>query len=358
MADNTKPLNAAPPVRADTPEPIGVNGMIGWAVAFVIQCAIDAGLAIVINGFDLGLWAPLFSHGLQWVVFIPSFIFRTEKFYDLTGSITYISMSFFTLAYIAADGAQAATMTNSTAISPTFPIHLRQLVSSCLVCVWAFRLGSFLFARIRKDQEDVRFRELKKNCVAFLGTWNTQGMWVYLTALPVWACNSRIGALQPAFGWLDCVGIVLWVYGFSIEVVADSQKAAWRKDPANKGRYIDVGLWRYSRHPNYFGEWMLWTGQYVLCCSAFMSPHEPGLFAGSGFVSGLNVLFVFCLLNYVSGVPMLEDGSDKRWGHEDGYKEYKKETWVFFLLPTRRTDASIPTPMSRPDPVTSPTPDA
>ena len=125
-------------------------------------------------------------------------------------------------------------------------------------------------------------------------------------------------------------------------LVPRRRAAQWRALPSSKGRYIDVGLWRYSRHPNYFGEWLLWCGQFVLCSSAFTDGDSQGAFDGAGWLSAISPAFVFVLLNFVSGVPMLEKGSDERWGREQAYQAYKRETWVFFLLPTCRTAASRP----------------
>merc|ERR1711869_169821 len=105
------------------------------------------------------------------------------------------------------------------------------------------------------------------------------------------------------------VGIGIWLFGFSVEVLADRQKSAWRLLPENKGRYIDVGLGRYSRHPNYFGEFVLWVGQFVLCANAFVGEETQGAFVGAGWLSATSFVFVYLLLNYVSGVPMLEKKS-------------------------------------------------
>jgi len=248
-------------------------------------------------------------------------------YYDLTGSITYALLAVGTLSITA---------------GRTRSVHARQLVATAFVLVWCTRLGSFLFQRIRRDSKDGRFDSLKPYFVAFFGTWNIQGAWCFLTGLAVWAANACDPAEQPAFGWLDGVGVCVWCVGFGIEVVADRQKAAWRALPSSKGRYIDVGLWRYSRHPNYFGEWLLWTGQFVLCASAFGSGDATGAFVGAGFLSAASPVFVYLLLNYVSGVPLLEKRSDERWGGEQVYLAYKRETYVFFLLPTRRTEASRP----------------
>jgi len=298
-----------------------------WCIAFIIFTVISAVLGWAVNGEEVGFWAPLLSHGIQWACCIlHAFPFQTERYYDLTGSITYIVLTLGTLGYTI----------GMTHVAP----HPRQIIASSLVVVWALRLGSFLFTRIRKDAKDGRFDELKPYFVAFFGTWNIQGTWCFLTGLAVYSCNSRAPSMQPAFGALDAVGIAIWVIGFGIEVVADAQKSAWRLLETSKGRYIDVGLWRYSRHPNYFGEFTLWIGQFVLCASAFVGDDACGVFVGAGWLCALSPAFVYFLLNYVSGVPLLEARSDEKWGSEPAYQTYKKETYAFFLLPTTRTAAA------------------
>jgi len=297
-----------------------------WIIVIIIFTGISAALGWAVNGLQLGFWAPLVSHAIQWICCtVHAFPFQTEKYYDLTGSLTYITLTLGTLG---------------TIVGATQSVHPRQIVASSLVIVWAVRLGSFLFMRITRDQKDGRFDELKPYFVAFFGTWTIQGTWVYLTGLAVWSVNSRAPAEQPAIGWLDALGIAIWAVGFGIEVLADRQKAQWRKLPSSKGRYIDVGLWRYSRHPNYFGEFTLWVGQFVLCASAFTGDDVTGTFVGAGWLCALSPAFVFFLLNFISGVPLLETRSDERWGSEEAYQAYKRETWTFWLLPTIRTTAS------------------
>jgi hypothetical protein len=201
-----------------------------WIVAFILFTGASAVLGWAVNGPVIGFWAPLFSHGVQWLVCtFHAFPFQTERYYDLMGAITYISLTLFTLLFT---------------VSTTLTVHPRQVLASSLVVVWALRLGSFLFGRIKRDGKDKRFDNLKPYYVAFLGTWNIQGTWCYLTGLSVWSANSR--AVQPAIGWLDGVGLAVWVLGFGVECLADHQKTIWRKLPTSKGRYIDVGLWRYS----------------------------------------------------------------------------------------------------------------
>ena len=153
---------------------------------------------------------------------------------------------------------------------------------------------------------------------------------------------------------LDAAATALYLLLLAGEATADRQMMRFQtekyrrlraKEPlgAEFGRaFLCSGLWRYSRHPNYFGEWLLWTGQFVLCASAFGSGDATGAFVGAGFLSAASPVFVYLLLNYVSGVPLLEKRSDERWGGEQVYLAYKQETYVFFLLPTRRTEASRP----------------
>jgi len=318
-------------------EPLGFKWSLIWIVATIFLTGLSAVLGWAVNGTQYGFYTPLVSHGIQWIVCtFHAYPFQTEKYYDFMGAVTYTTLTLFTLFLT---------------VGLTSSVSVRQIVASAFVLVWAFRLGSFLYGRIKRDGKDQRFDNLKPYFIAFFGTWNIQGTWCVLTGLSVWAVNTRTPADQPPFNWLDIVGIAIWVLGFGIEVVADRQKAAWRALPTSKGRYIDVGLWRYSRHPNYFGEFTLWLGQFVLGASAFTGDDAKGAFVGAGWLCVLSPIFVYCLLNYVSGVPILEKGSDKRWGHEEAYQQYKKETWVFWLLPTSRsTPASTPPAPAESDP--------
>ena len=155
---------------------------------------------------------------------------------------------------------------------------------------------------------------------------------------------------------LDAAATALYLLLLAGEATADQQMMRFQtekyrrlraKEPlgAEFGRgFLCSGLWRYSRHPNYFGEFVLWCGQFILCASAFTGNDATGAFVGSGWLCALSPAFVYLLLNYVSGVPLLEKRSDAKWGAEAAYVAYKKETWTFFLLPTRRTAASAAPP--------------
>jgi steroid 5-alpha reductase family enzyme len=162
--------------------------------------AISFALGFAVNGLR-GIFAAAVSHGIQWVCCcFHAFPYQTEMYYDLTGSVTYISIALFTILYTAAPQSSS---------SWTVP-HPRQVIATSLVVVWAVRLGSYLFARIQRDTKDGRFTNLKPYFVAFFGTWTIQGTWVFLTGLSVWAVNQRSPLTQPALGWLDAIGISIW----------------------------------------------------------------------------------------------------------------------------------------------------
>jgi steroid 5-alpha reductase family enzyme len=238
---------------------------------------------------------------IQWIVFIPSYLRQTEKFFDLTGSLTYISV-----------------ITIGLMLSGNF--DARVILLWALVVIWAIRLGTYLFRRIRKAGKDDRFDELKPSFIRFLIVWTIQALWVTFTmAAALVAITTSIRKGLDAFA---LIGFIIWVVGFAFEVIADSQKSRFAADPANKGKFIQTGLWSKSRHPNYFGEIMLWVGV------AFIA--LPVL-TGLQWVALISPLFVALLLTRVSGVPLLEAKADKKWGGQTDYEEYKKNTPV--LIP-------------------------
>ena len=241
---------------------------------------------------------------IQWVVFVPSFAAQTERFFDLTGSLTYISI---TLAIVVlTPGADA-----------------RALLLAALVLAWAARLGTFLVRRVHRAGKDDRFDELKPSLVRFLSVWTLQGLWVTLTAAAAWV--SITSTTRVGLDVFALVGFVVWAVGFGIEIVADLQKSRFNADRANKGRFISTGLWARSRHPNYFGEIVLWAGVAIVAI--------PTL-DGWQLVALISPLFVTLLLTKVSGVPLLERKADAKWGGQPDYEAYKASTPV--LIPRLR----------------------
>lgn len=271
------------------------------AVAGAIAAAGSAG-SVLLFGFPLFAWCGAAAFLVNWLVFVHAYAAQTEHFFDLTGSLTYLLL--VALCVVAGNG------------------DARSLLIALLITVWALRLGSFLFRRIRQDGSDGRFDELKPSFPRFLMTWTLQGMWVYLTAACALAAMTST-TLRP-LGGVAVVGTLLWAVGFAIEVVADRQKRRFRAAPQNEGRFISSGLWAWSRHPNYFGEILLWIGIALIAL--------PSL-RGAQYVTLISPVFVFFLLTRISGVPLLEARAKRRWGDDPDYRAYKARTPVLFPRP-------------------------
>jgi len=255
---------------------------------------------------------PVFAIGvalaylMQWIVFIPSYLNRTEKYFDLTGGITYSTVAILSILL-------------------SGKADLRSIVLLLLVLTWAIRLSSFLFMRVRKAGEDRRFREIKQSFWRFLQTWTLQGLWVTFTLAAALAVitSQRVVALDVFL----VVGVLIWAIGFAIEVAADTQKSKFKADPANDGKFISSGIWAWSRHPNYFGEIVLWIGVAVIALPVLQ---------GWAWVTLISPVFVTLLLTKISGVPMLEERADKKWGGQPDYEAYKANTPV--LIPAKPQD--------------------
>lgn len=253
-----------------------------------------------VGGVRLFLLLVLVAYIVQWVVFVPSFINRTEHFFDLTGSLTYQGIAI--LALILADD-----------------LDTRSVILSLMVLVWAMRLGYFLFQRVRAAGGDSRFDRMKHDWAQFLMTWTIQGLWITFTAGAAFAAITS--GERASFGVIGVIGVVVWLIGFGIEAISDRQKSAFRADPANKGRFITTGLWSRSRHPNYFGEILLWVGVAIVALPALQ---------GWQYITLISPVFVFLLLTRISGLPMLERSADKKWGGQSDYEAYKSSTPVLF----------------------------
>jgi steroid 5-alpha reductase family enzyme len=280
-----------------------------------ITAALVIGILVMLAGSDGSTKVssvPVFAvcgalaYLINWIVFVPSNRAKTEQYYDLTGSITYLTIT--AVAVVLSDDLDA-----------------RALIVAALVGVWALRLGTFLFRRVRRDGRDGRFDEIKTDPLRFFMTWTIQGLWVLLTAAAALAIIT--GSERQSIGWVGIVGMLVWAAGFAIEVVADQQKSAFKKDPANKGRFIRSGLWAWSRHPNYFGEITLWTGIAIIALPVL---------TGWRWVTLISPVFVYLLITRVSGIPMLEARAKKRWGDEQVFQEYTENTPVLVPRPPRR----------------------
>ena len=238
---------------------------------------------------------------IQWLVFIPAYVQKTEKFFDLTGSLTYISV--VTLAVFLSPGADA-----------------RAILLTALVVIWAMRLGSFLFTRVKKAGKDDRFDEIKPSFIRFLNVWTVQALWVTFTMAA--ALVAITTTTRKPLDIFAIAGLLIWGFGFAFEVIADLQKSRFRANPDNKGEFIQTGLWSRSRHPNYFGEIVLWVGVALIALPVLR---------GWQWIALISPLFVTLLLTRVSGIPLLEKKADAKWGGQEDYEAYKKRTPV--LIP-------------------------
>lgn len=263
----------------------GSNGITRSGITVFAICA---ALAFVIN----------------WLAFVPAAIAQTEKYYDLIGAITYISM-----------------LVAACALSA--PLDIRAIVVAAMVAVWSLRLGTFLYKRIHgAGGKDQRFDKIKVNPPRFLVAWTLQAVWTIITAaaaLVIISANDRMPL--DAFFW---IGSAVWLFGFAVEVIADRQKSAFRADPDNEGNFIDEGLWSWSQHPNYFGEITLWTGVVII---AFP------LLSGWSFLVFASPLFITLLLTKISGINMLDAAAEKRWGDNADYQAYRARTSKLILWP-------------------------
>jgi steroid 5-alpha reductase family enzyme len=246
------------------------------------------------------------AYAINWLVFIPSALTRTERYYDLTGGITYIS------AIV-------------VAVLLSSKLDLRAALVAAMVLIWSLRLATFLFLRISRAGHDSRFDDIKTRPPQFFMAWTLQGLWVLLTAAAALAVIT--GGIREPLGAVGIAGIAVWAIGFVIEIVADWQKSKFKADPENEGKFVKEGLWAWSRHPNYFGEIVLWTGMAILAVPVLQ---------GWQWATLISPLFVTILLTRISGIPPLEDKADKRWGDEEEYKEYKRKTPVLIPKPPAR----------------------
>ncbi len=275
--------------------------LFAYAIAFS-----GSGNSAKYNGYSILFLCMTVSFLVHWIVFIPSYLAKTEKFYDITGTVAYL-----VLLYI-------SSLLTTSYFSDK--VELRSMVAISLVTIWAIRLGVFLFIRVLRVGEDRRFREAKQSFSKYLLWWTMSALWVFLTtanALTLIINNSNL--FNDIFFYF---GIAIWAFGFLIEVIADEQKRRFRTDENNQEDFISSGLWRLSRHPNYFGEILLWIGMAII---AF--PTLQGL----QYITLISPIFIYLLLTKISGVNLLEIRADKKWGGTIEYEAYKKNTPI--LIP-------------------------
>ena len=271
------------------------------SISFIISICLGLGF-IIDNPIVINAIILIFI--IHWISFIPANIYKTEKFFDLTGSLTYISVICYVLY----------------SKSKSFDSILGEIIISASIIIWATRLGSFLFLRIKKAGEDKRFREFKKSWSRWLLTWTTSGMWVTICSLCGLTAISSNSVIE--MGLLFYFGLFLFITGLIVEIIADHQKTKFRSIPTNHGKFISTGLWSKSRHPNYVGEITLWLGISIMSFSNL---------EGLELITLISPIFTYWLLVYVSGINILEKNGQKKWGHLESYKNYIKKTPRLFF---------------------------
>jgi len=274
-------------------------------IAFLVSIAAAQNGALY-NNYPISIICMALSFIIHWLVFIPSFFYKTEKFYDITGTVAYMSI-LITTAYL-------------LSIIKNEVVLLRSILSIIFVMIWAIRLGAFLFTRVIKVGEDKRFEDAKKSFSKFLMFFNISALWVFLTIVNV--LTMIINNSDSITDIFFIIGFSIAIIGLIIEVVADRQKRKFRMNISNKGEFIRSGLWSISRHPNYFGEILIWLG---------ISFSTLPILSGWQFITLISPIFVILLLTKVSGINLLETAADDKWALDKNYQDYKEKTSV--LIP-------------------------
>jgi steroid 5-alpha reductase family enzyme len=259
-------------------------------------------------GFDLYnlLTSGLIIVAIQIVFFIFASALKTDKVTDLSYSMTFVAMALILL------------FSNARYALP-------QLLIALFITVWGLRLGGYLFSRIIRLKKDDRFDGIRENPLSFAGFWFLQAITIWIVLLPITVVLSMRSALSvSALTW---VGAAVWGLGFVIETAADAQKYKFRNDPSNKGKWIDRGLWRLSRHPNYFGEMLCWWGLFLIA-----SPYLEGMLMLSIF----SPIFITFMLLFVTGVPTVEKKAEEKYGDNPEFLVYKNRTSLLVPLPPKK----------------------
>jgi len=274
-----------------------IGGLFAWA---------GSQHGVTVGGVPVFAIVVAYAFIVQWLIFVPSYLRRTERYYDLAGSFTHLS-------------------TMALAVILSAATDARSIILLVLVVVWAARLGSFLFRRVMRAGKDDRFDDIKESPARFFRAWTLQGLWVSLTLA---AALAAVSSAEPqALDVFAYVGLAIWVIGFAFEAVADWQKSRFRADPAHKGSFITSGLWSISRHPNYFGEITLWVGIAIIALPVLQ---------GWQYATLVSPVFVYLLITRVSGVPLLEKKADEKWGEKAAYQQYKRRTPILVPFVGRR----------------------
>ena len=279
------------------------TALIGIFITLILAAAVTflggVGQALF---FELPIfyWVSLAIFGLHFLIFIPSYLYQTEHYFDLTGSLSFL-------------------LSMALAVGLAESVTWQHILFAVPVCIWTIRLGTYLVLRIKKYGKDDRFDVMKTQFWWFLMTWCLSALWVLVSAAPALAAMNSLSAFT--ISWPHYLGFTVWACGFIIECLADYQKSRFKAQSKNTGKFIHTGLWAISRHPNYVGEVLLWVGIAVMAVPS-LDPLQYPLLASP--------LLIYILLRYISGVTMLESKAEAKWGKQGDYLNYKKNTPIFW----------------------------
>lgn len=242
------------------------------------------------------------SLAINLLLFLIAFRLQSDKLTDISYALSFLTIDIVSFIY--------AGNYN----------YFSWLIFS-IAALWAVRIGSFLLVRVIKVGKDSRFDDLRTSFVRFGKFWLGQALTAWILMLPVSIALYRGGEVTL----LVILGITIWLIGLLIEAVADYQKFAFKFSKNNKREWIQDGLWKFARHPNYFGEILVWCGIYAACFTALSSTER--------LISLASPILITLLLLFVSGVPLLERSADQRWGKLKAYQEYKRRTRLLIPVP-------------------------
>ncbi len=238
----------------------------------------------------------ILAFAIQIIFFLFANAFKTDKVTDLAYGLTFVFLAWFIL------------LTRSS-LEPV------QVILTWMVTLWGVRLAVYLFIRILKMGEDKRFDQIRKGFVSFLKFWLFQALTIWVIMLPSTYILSQPQLIH--FNLTFWTGIIIFCLGLLIETVADWQKFVFKNNPINKGKWIESGIWKYSRHPNYFGEMTLWWGIFILTL---------GWQNSWSYLTIIGPIFITFILLKVSGIPLLEKRYEKKYKDNPDYQAYKNST--------------------------------